>query len=582
MIAASSSWLAAPARRSRRCGSPSTSPALDAVLFMESRSSDVDIAQAVGRAMRKAKGKDHGYIVLPVAVPAGVDPADALNDNERFENVWAVLRALRSHDDRFDAEINQMDLNKSPAKRVIFHGGQNERLAPLPFPPLDLPAGAIFAKIVEKCGDRKHWETWAKDVADIYSRLLVRIGGLLANPHNAALSEWFDAFLSELQSSINESITRANAIDMMAQHIITRLVFEALFEHYDFASGNPVARALDNLSADFGEFELDNEVRDLERFYESVRLRARGLDNAEARQRVLMELYEKFFATAMKKDADRLGIVYTPVEIVDFILNSADHALREAFGRGLADEGVHVLDPFTGTGIFLARLLQSALIGDGDLARKHAHELHANEIVLLACYIAAVHIEEACRGRAGGDYEPFGGIVLTDTFNLTTQRSFPTLWLPDNSERAELHLNYETCEEYPLQLEFPGGAEPAPEQYRLTTRKMKLTGGGTILVINEHVHLTGIPPQAHDYEVNGRSPLGWFIDRYHIKTDTRSGITNDPNGWFDDPRDLISAIRRIVHVSVETVRIVEALPPPPSRLARKISHSPDASAETFL
>ena len=153
-----------------------------------------------------------------------------------------------------------------------------------------------------------------------------------------------------------------------------------------------------------------------------------------------MELYEKFFATAMKKDADRLGIVYTPEEIVDFILASADHVLRDEFECSLSDEGVHVLDPFTGTGIFLVRLLQSTLIQDADLPRKYREELHANELILLAYYIAAIHIEEAFHGRMGSDstYEPFGGIVLTDTFNLHTERmGFPMAWLPDNSERAE-------------------------------------------------------------------------------------------------------------------------------------------------
>ena len=310
----------------------------------------------------------------------------------------------------------------------------------LPFPPLDLPPGAIFAKIVEKCGDRKYWETWARDVADIFGRLVHRIEGLLDNPDNDALREWFEAFHEELTVSINASLTRDNAIDMMAQHILTRPVFEALFEQYDFAGGNPVAHALDALRKDFGEFGLENETRDLERFYESVRLRARGLDNSDARQRVLMELYEKFFATAMKKDADRLGIVYTPVEIVDFILASADQVLRQEFGRRLSDEDVHVLDPFTGTGIFLVRLLQSTLIRDDDLTRKYHDELHANEIVLLAYYIAAIHIEEAFHGRRGAEsaYEPFSGIVLTDTFNLHTERvGFPKNWLPDNSERAE-------------------------------------------------------------------------------------------------------------------------------------------------
>ena len=230
----------------------------------------------------------------------------------------------------------------------------------------------------------------------------------------------------------------------MAQHILTRPVFNALFENYDFASGNPVSIALDSLRNDLGEFGLEDETRDLEGFYESVRMRARGIDNSEGRQRVLLELYEKFFANALKKEAERLGIVYTPVEVVDFILHSADGVLQQEFGRSLSDEGVHVLDPFTGTGVFLARLLQSDLLQASDLERKYRNELHANEIVLLAYYIASVNIEEAFRGRRGEDidYEPFSGIVLTDTFNLNEgDPLFRHAWLPDNNARAERQQN---------------------------------------------------------------------------------------------------------------------------------------------
>ncbi len=421
-------------------------PALDAVLFMSPRNSQVDIVQAVGRVMRKAEGKTHGYIVLPVAVPEEVDPAAALDDNKRFATVWGVLRALRSHDDRFDAEINHLDLNRTPTGRIIFTGdgideGDDAGVqGHLPFPQMALPPGVLYAKIVDKCGDRRYWESWAKDVADIFGRLVRRITKLLDNPENAALQEWFAAFHGELTASINESLTCENAIDMMAQHILTRPVFDALFEGYDFAKANPVAKALDGLRRDFGEFGLENETRDLKGFYESVQVRARGLDNSAARQRVLMELYEKFFATAMKKDADRLGIVYTPVEVIDFILHSADCVLKTEFGRSLSDSGVHVLDPFTGAGTFLVRLLESGLIRNEDLPRKYHEELHANEMLLLAYYIAAVHIEEAYHARRGGGtgYEPFDGIVLTDTFNLQTrQGGFPKDWLPENSERAE-------------------------------------------------------------------------------------------------------------------------------------------------
>ena len=420
-------------------------PALDAVLFMNSRKSYVDIIQAVGRVMRKAPGKQYGYIVLPVAIPDGVDPANALDDNERFSTVWGVLRALRSHDDRLNAEINRIDLNKTLPDRIIFGGEADGDAAPTGqqmFLPIDVPPEAILPKIVEKCGDKKYWESWAKDVADIFGRIVGRVENLLENPDNEALREWFDAFHTELKSSINKSITRSNAIDMMAQHILTKPVFDALFEGYDFSSGNPVAIALDNLRKDFAEFGLENETRDLEGFYESVRLRARGIDNSAGRQKVLSELYENFFVTALRKEADRLGIVYTPIEVVDFILHSADAVLQDEFGESLSDERVHILDPFTGTGTFIARLLQSDLIQPNALERKYREELHANELVLLAYYIAAVNIEEVFRGRRGEDsgYEPFNGIVLTDTFNLNKAEDltlFPKEWLPDNNERAE-------------------------------------------------------------------------------------------------------------------------------------------------
>ena len=421
-------------------------PALDAVLFMTSRKSYVDIIQAVGRVMRKAPGKEYGYIVLPVAIPDGVDPAAALDDNERFSTVWGVLRALRSHDDRLNAEINRIDLNKTLPDRIIFGGeaeGEGALNGQQMFLPIDIPPESILPKIVEKCGDRKYWESWAKDVAVIFGRIVGRVENLLDNPENDALREWFNAFHTELQSSINDAITRSNAIDMMAQHILTKPVFDALFENYDFSARNPMASALDNLQKDFAEFGLENETRDLGGFYESVRMRARGIDNSEGRQKVLSELYENFFVTALRKEADRLGIVYTPVEVVDFILHSANAILQDEFGRSLNDEGVHVIDPFTGTGTFLARLLQSDLIQPDDLERKYRQELHANELVLLAYYIAAVNIEEVFRGRHGEDsgYEPFNGIVLTDTFNLNKAEEerlpFPREWLPENNDRAE-------------------------------------------------------------------------------------------------------------------------------------------------
>ena len=422
-------------------------PALDAVLFMDSRKSHVDIVQAVGRVMRKAEGKDYGYIVLPIAIRKYEDPTHVLNHTDRFAVMWDVLRALRSHDDRLDAEINKIDLNIKKPGRIIFTGidgadASNALKGEQLYLDLGISPSDIYTKIVDKCGDRRYWENWAKDVADIFQRLVERIENLLDNSENDSLREHFDVFHTELKGTINTTITRNNAMDMMAQHILTHPVFDALFKDYNFTSGNPVASALDTLRREFEKYGLKDETRDLEEFYDSVQRRASDLDNSRARQRVLLELYEKFFVTAMKKEADRLGIAYTPIPLVDFVLHSVNDVLQEEFGKTISDEGVHVLDPFTGTGTFIVQLLQSGLIQPEDLERKYREELHANEILLLAYYIASVNIEEAFRGQRGEDkgYEAFKGIILTDTFNLNKSEKptlFPKERMVENNERAE-------------------------------------------------------------------------------------------------------------------------------------------------
>ena len=424
-------------------------PALDAVLFMQPRKSQIDVVQAVGRVMRKAPDKEFGYIILPVVIPEGVSPESALDDNKTFKVVWSVLQALRSHDDRLDAEINSIDLNRQRSRSIRIvggPGGDNEGLEQTEQFQLSLDLihhiepGAIYAKIVEKCGDRKYWPKWAEDVADIADRIRMRVTGLVQDSNRLVLEERFMAFLEDLRSSLNREVTEDDAVAMIAQHMITGPVFQALFQEYDFVESNPVSQALNRLVSLLEENGLENETRDLEPFYASVRLRARTLDNQAARQKVLLELYERFFKIALRKDAERLGIVYTPVEVVDFILRSADWALRQEFGLGLTAPDVHILDPFTGTGTFLVRLLQHpALIRDEDLARKFRYELHANEIVLLAYYIAAINIEEAFHGRRGMEsaYEAFKGIVLCDTFNLDEDKGLLAGMMPANSERAE-------------------------------------------------------------------------------------------------------------------------------------------------
>ncbi len=429
-------------------------PALDAVMFLSPRKSVVDIVQSVGRVMRKAPGKQYGYIILPVGIPAGMTPEQALRDNKRYAAVWEVLQALRAHDERFNAMVNRIELVKQRDDKINVIGvpgpdGGGDRggdstgtQGALALTFLDEWREAIYAKVVAKVGSRRYWEDWAKDIADIAGRHVTRITALL-DGGDTSVAEEFDRFLTGLRGNLNDGITRADAVDMLAQHLITRPVFDALFGGYDFAAHNPVAQTMERMLTALDEHNLDDENHSLEKFYDSVRMRVQGVDTAEGRQKLIVQLYDTFFATAFKKTVDKLGIVYTPVEIVDFILRSADDVLHEHFGQGLTDEGVHILDGFVGTGTFITRLLQLGLIEPKDLARKYAHELHANEILLLAYYIAAVNIEttyQDLRGELGdpGDYEPFPGLILTDTFQSWEEGdTLDTTVFVQNNERLE-------------------------------------------------------------------------------------------------------------------------------------------------
>lgn len=428
-------------------------PALDAVLFLNPRDSQVDVVQSVGRVMRKAEGKQYGYVILPIAVPAGKSAEEALADNKNYKVVWQVLQALRAHDERFDAMVNKIDLTSdsgdvieiidaSPGRGFGDWDGdstpkeKNKTVTPLFDFDFQDWKDAIFAKIVQKVGQRTYWENWAKDVAEIAKNHISRISHLVdgADP---GLELEFKVFLKGLQDNLNPGVSKADAIEMLAQHLITKPVFDSLFEGYAFTLQNPVSISMQRMVDALESASINKESEVLEGFYESVRLRASGITDGAAKQKIVKELYEKFFRLAFAGTSEKLGIVYTPNEIVDFIIHSVDGALRREFGAGLGSSGVHVLDPFTGTGTFIVRLLQSGLISKGQLENKFGTELHANEIVLLAYYVAAINIEETFH-EIVGRYEPFQGIVLTDTFQMSEGKdSLDSLGVfPANNERV--------------------------------------------------------------------------------------------------------------------------------------------------
>ncbi|NLC22176.1 MAG: DEAD/DEAH box helicase, partial [Halomonadaceae bacterium] len=296
---------------------------------------------------------------------------------------------------------------------------------------------AIYAKIVDKCGNRHHWEDWANDIAKIARTHIDRIHGILENPANTKEKAAFEAFAAELRDDLNDSVSDGEIVEMLAQHLVTKPVFDALFDEYSFAKHNPMAKAMQSVLDALHEHHLEKEADTLEKFYQSVKVRAAGIDSAEGKQKIIVELYDKFFRNAFPRMTERLGIVYTPVEVVDFILHSVNHLLQQEFGQTLGSKGVHIIDPFTGTGTFITRLIQSGLINDKELPHKYQHEIHANELVLLAYYIAAINIEAAYHGLILDDYTPFEGICLTDTFQMYEKDDLVDELLEDNSARRK-------------------------------------------------------------------------------------------------------------------------------------------------
>ena len=442
-------------------------PSLDAVLFLSPRNSQVDVVQSVGRVMRRAPGKKYGYIIIPVVVPSDVKPEDALNDNERFKVVWTILNALRAHDDRFNATVNKIELNKKKPDNILVGGTlfggsssmnygaessaeylrgeesvieRNSEIARQLMLKFEELKAVIYAKMVQKVGNKRYWEQWAADVAKIAERHIVRINNLIETDEKAR--KLFDRFLSGLHKNINPSVTRDTAVEMLAQHLITQPVFEALFENYSFAQNNAMSKSLSHMVELLNERIDEEDNQRLERFYKNVRQRVEGIDNAEAKQKIVVELYDTFFRTAFPKVVEQLGIVYTPVEVVDFIVHSVEKVLNREFGRSFTDENVNIIDPFTGTGTFITRLLQSGLIKPEDLEHKYTREIKANEIVLLAYYIASVNIENTYHDLMGenAEYRSFDGICLTDTFQIGEDANEDKLFsdlFPQNSKRVQ-------------------------------------------------------------------------------------------------------------------------------------------------
>ena len=458
-------------------------PSLDAILFFHPRNSPIDVVQSVGRVMRTSvdTGKDMGYVILPVAIPDIIRPEDSLSANKRYKVIWQVLNALRTHDENLDKNINQLAIGEDVSDKIeiisirdqsevdnVTHvvekykkpkkkdntsisentnnfddQQENEHQTQAELF-LDDFTNAIRAKIVEKCGTREYWDIWVSDIAK-YAKKVSRIINEKVSKKDTNEYKLFQEFLHEIRDDINPSVTKSDAIEMLSQHIITKPVFDALFKEFAFSQKNPVSIALNNIVQSIGLKNFESESDSLGNFYKNIKRKADGIKTLHVRQATILDLYERFFKKAFPDLSEKLGIVYTPVELVDFAIHSTEFLYKINYNKSLGDKGVRIIDPFAGTGTFISQLLQSKIISDENLKHKFNNDIQCNEIILLAFYICSVNIESVFYDRKPrSGYSPFQGVLLTDTLNLFEQeKDEVSKYLKGNSQRRTKQKSWE-------------------------------------------------------------------------------------------------------------------------------------------
>ncbi len=390
-------------------------PALDSIVFFDGKSAMVDIIQAVGRVMRKAKRKKRGYIILPIALEESeIQNLDEAVNNTNFKNIWKVIKALRSHDPSLVDEatfkekikiFGSDDGKKQDDEKTLFDAILLQDLA-----------NAVYNVMPTKLGDRNYWENFTKKTGNIARTLNNRLKMIFEkNP------EFFHGFLTSLRENIHQNIKEDEALDMITSHIITKPIFDAIFGDN---IKNPIAKALDKMVEKLSTLGLQGETKDLKNLYESVKTEALHAKSQKSQQELIKNLYNTFFKEAFKKQSEKLGIVYTPIEVVDFILRATNGILKKHFNTDFNDQSITIFDPFTGTGSFIARLLskENELISDEALKEKFQNNLFAFDIVLLSYYIALINITQAAQNR-DGSLKNFKNIALTDSLDCLEEKT---------------------------------------------------------------------------------------------------------------------------------------------------------------
>jgi len=455
-------------------------PSLDACVFMSTRHSHVDVVQSVGRVMRIAKDKKYGYILLPIVVEPGEDPAQTIKNKEEWKTVWSVIGALCAHDRSLYNEINRVNLTRGLKEKddskpiislddsrlrdklnVVTTGGtepldedekeknkydMEDQLYRINKDRAQKMTAELFGVMLNKYGRSGHWKQWGEDVGKIAEKQIRKIRVLLKKDEESKIA--FKKFHSGIKKSVSSKIKIEQAIEMLGQHLISKPIFDALFGGYSFTKNNPISIALEDIVEVLERKGKINSSPQMRLFYKDAKEKIGSMATAKEQQELIRILYDNFFAGAFKLESEKNGIIYTPVEVVDFIIHSVNHVLRKHFNKEISDENISILDPFTGTGTFITRLLHrdnGLFKNDQILKKKYTQDLWANEIMLLAYYIATVNIEIAYHeatedpddGIGKENFLHYQRILLTDTFEMIEQPEyFDQKGLKDNSERA--------------------------------------------------------------------------------------------------------------------------------------------------
>ncbi|WP_343286593.1 type ISP restriction/modification enzyme [Helicobacter sp. 12S02634-8] len=414
-------------------------PALDSVVFFDGRSAMVDIIQAVGRVMRKAPNKEIGYIILPIALSeAEIKNLDKAVDNTNFKNIWNILKALRSHDESLvseasfkekikiatilaDSTSDETNPDKKPTNaQKDKEKAQKQKEAKehmqghldLIQTSLNDIADAVYNVLPTKLGDKHYWESFSAKTGKIVQDLNLRLNAYFKENPNI-LRE----FVKSLQEAIHPNIKESESIDMLASHIVTKPIFDTIFG--EAMNHNPIGNALDLAFNRLKDLGLENEeLKGLDTLYKSIKENVAIAQTESDKQRLIKDLYDTFFKTAFKKQSERLGIVYTPIEVIDFILHSTNALLKRHFSTDFNDKQVKIFDAFTGTGAFIARLLSSDndLIATPNLKDRFNNGIYAQDINILAYYIALINITQTAQNR-DPNLAQFAHIALADSLN---------------------------------------------------------------------------------------------------------------------------------------------------------------------